>query len=167
MCERGSASNQSNGNATQLQVGEMQMKGSFFRGRFVCPECGSSQPEPNTSGKDQQPGNGTPRRYACAHCRFEIPVHLAERWGGISIEDARNEWRAVYRDASTAPQTLPQYETEYPDRHIPVGTLSHRSATRATRSRIKGKTRKTYSTEKSSVYGSSYSHAAAGLKSGE
>ncbi len=83
------------------------MKGSFFKGRFVCPERGSSQPEPNTSGKDQQPGNGTWRRYTCAHCRFEIPVHLAERWGGISIEDARNEWLAVYRDASTDPQTIP------------------------------------------------------------
>ncbi len=83
------------------------MKGSFFKGRFVCPECGSSQPEPNTWGKGQQGANGTRRRYTCAQCQFEIPVHLAERWGGISIEDARNEWRAVYRDASTAPQTLP------------------------------------------------------------
>jgi hypothetical protein len=83
------------------------MKSSFFKGRFVCPECGSSQAEPITSSKDKQPGSGTARRYTCPECQLEIPVHLAERWGGISIEDARNEWRAVYRPASTPAERHP------------------------------------------------------------
>ena len=34
----------------------------------------------------------------CAKCLFEIPIHLAERWGGISVEDAMKEWRDLYRD---------------------------------------------------------------------
>jgi transposase-like protein len=81
------------------------MKSRFFKGHFVCPECGSSEIEPNPSRKSQKSVNGFRRRCTCAHCRSEIPVHLAERWGGISIEDARNEWRAVYCDESTTLET--------------------------------------------------------------
>ncbi len=81
------------------------MKSSFFEGPFVCPECGSRQPEPTPAQDDQQPEDVIGRRYTCANCQSQIPVHLAQRWGGISIEDAKKEWREVYRDAATTFET--------------------------------------------------------------
>ncbi len=76
------------------------MKSSLFKGEFLCPECGSLHAEPEPPQNAQQPGNRIRWRRTCASCQLEIPVHLAERWGGISVEDARKEWREVYRDAS-------------------------------------------------------------------
>ena len=71
------------------------MRNRFFQGRFLCPECGSSQH--NSLHDPQKHENGRGRRYTCTICQFEIPVHLAERWGGISFEDAKREWQEVYR----------------------------------------------------------------------
>lgn len=72
------------------------MKSELLSGRFVCPECGSREAEP--TGKAFQKETGQRREYTCVSCRLEIPAHLAERWGGLSVEDARHEWREVYRD---------------------------------------------------------------------
>ena len=77
------------------------MKSAFFKGRFICPECGSAQAERNVSQEPQQYGAKNRRRYTCAKCHFEIPIHLAERWGGISVEDAMKEWRDLYRDQAS------------------------------------------------------------------
>ncbi len=81
------------------------MKSALFKGRFICPECGSAEAERNVSKEAQQHGDRIRRHYTCAKCHFEIPIHLAERWGGISIEDAMNEWRELYRDQAKAQET--------------------------------------------------------------
>ncbi len=65
--------------------------------QFLCPECGSQEPEPASMRTAQKCGTGVRRGVVCARCHFEIPVHLAERWGRSSAEDARREWREVYR----------------------------------------------------------------------
>lgn len=74
------------------------MKSALFKGRFVCPECGSAEPETSVDQAAQKHGTGKRRGMTCAKCLFEIPIHLAERWGGISVEDAMKEWRDLYRD---------------------------------------------------------------------
>jgi hypothetical protein len=28
---------------------------------------------------------------------LKIPLHLAERWGGISFKEAKKQWREIYR----------------------------------------------------------------------
>ena len=77
------------------------MKNAFFKGRFICPECGSAQAEQHVSRDAQERATIRRRRYTCATCHFEIPIHLAERWGGISVEDAMREWRDLYRDQAS------------------------------------------------------------------
>ncbi len=81
------------------------MKSAFFKGRFVCPECGSAEPEPGVSRDAPKQGSRKRRNWVCAKCHFEIPIHLAERWGGISVEDAMNEWRELYREAAKVHET--------------------------------------------------------------
>lgn len=74
------------------------MKSRFFKGPFICPECGSTQLGPVDLAELE---DGQRRVYTCATCNFEIPIFLAERWGGISVDDAMREWRQLYRaDAS-------------------------------------------------------------------
>jgi len=43
------------------------------------------------------PWSGILQRITCAQCHFVIPAHLAERWNGISVKQARQQWREVYR----------------------------------------------------------------------
>lgn len=72
-------------------------------GPFICPECGSLEGgvhmlvEPIHNPTD--PWTSVLQIDICAACGSEIPVHLAERWDGVSIEDARREWREIYKDA--------------------------------------------------------------------
>lgn len=73
------------------------------RGEFICPECGSREakgftmiePSPRSSGFWASVFS----TITCAECGREIPAHLAERWNGLSVEDARGKWREVYREA--------------------------------------------------------------------
>jgi hypothetical protein len=70
---------------------------------FICPECGSGEagivahisPDPRLIGTD--PWAGVLETIQCGNCRRNIPAHLAERWNGLSLEEARKEWRKVYR----------------------------------------------------------------------
>lgn len=73
------------------------MSTKYCKQKFLCPECGFGKPEPNSLQDAAKTADGAPRAYACAHCHFQIPAHLAERWGGITVEEARSEWRQVYR----------------------------------------------------------------------
>jgi hypothetical protein len=73
------------------------MKTTLWEEQFLCPECGSQEPAQTSPGDATKRGTGMRRCCVCADCHFEIPAHLAERWGRISVEDARSEWRAVYR----------------------------------------------------------------------
>jgi hypothetical protein len=66
--------------------------------QFICPECGSEECDPTNLNQASKRVPGLRRDLVCARCRFEIPAHLAERWGGISVEEARKEWRLVYRN---------------------------------------------------------------------
>ena len=70
------------------------------KGQFLCPECGSDEPAPTSLAEALKRGTGMRRGCVCARCHFEIPEHLAERWGEISVGEARKEWREVYRDIS-------------------------------------------------------------------
>ncbi len=71
------------------------MKISFTKGQLLCPECGAQQF--GLKNGENSRHRGVRRGYICPECHFEIPAHLAERWGGISVEDAQSEWRQVYR----------------------------------------------------------------------
>ena len=70
---------------------------------FICPECGSHE----TGGKthvstvpdERDPWSGVLVRIRCASCRAVIPAHLAERWDNVSLEEARKQWREIYRDS--------------------------------------------------------------------
>lgn len=74
---------------------------------FICPECGSKNADiatmisPNTPElpgyEDCKPWNGVLQTTQCAACDSTIPAHLAERWNGLSYEEAQQEWRDVYR----------------------------------------------------------------------
>jgi predicted RNA-binding Zn-ribbon protein involved in translation (DUF1610 family) len=81
------------------------MKTMFGKRMFVCPECGSQEVEPTSLVRAPKTRPGMPRGYVCAKCHFEIPAHLGERWGGISIQDARREWREVYRHIAESQRT--------------------------------------------------------------
>ena len=75
------------------------MKTNAFRIalRFICPECGSKDAQPPGIEAGLKKGHGLRYTLTCARCRWKIPAHLAERWGGLSIEAARQEWHHVYR----------------------------------------------------------------------
>jgi len=51
--------------------------------------------DPKTAPQD--PWNAVLQIIHCADCGRQVPAHLAERWNGLSMEDARREWRDVYR----------------------------------------------------------------------
>lgn len=71
---------------------------------FVCPECGSTHPATaRMIGRHSMPvGDSDPwaavlQVISCASCGCRIPAHLAERWDGRSVEQARREWAETYR----------------------------------------------------------------------
>lgn len=69
---------------------------------FICPECGSKDPGeelflekvPNNS---KDPWDSVLQQVQCLSCKCIIPVHLAERWNNISIEEAKKEWLGKYK----------------------------------------------------------------------
>ena len=71
------------------------------RNPFVCPGCGGSNPggiamvSPSPNADD--PWSDVLEIIECGDCHESIPAHLAERWDNQPIEDARREWREVYR----------------------------------------------------------------------
>ncbi len=80
------------------------MKERHIKVQFTCPECGWEQPLPvpidmGPWPRSQEPAK-TRREYLCRNCGFEVPVHLAECWGGISTAEARKEWLEIYRTLS-------------------------------------------------------------------
>jgi predicted RNA-binding Zn-ribbon protein involved in translation (DUF1610 family) len=74
------------------------MKPSHGQDKFICPECGSVEALPVSLRKAPRANPGPRREVVCARCGFEIPLHLAERWGGLSVAEAQKEWVEVYRD---------------------------------------------------------------------
>ena len=76
--------------------------------QFKCPECGATKvcefAFVETNFAESDPWNGVLQRCKCAQCGRIIPAHLAERWGGISYEDATTAWHTEFR--ATAPKRL-------------------------------------------------------------
>ena len=85
--------------------------------RFICPGCGSTDmpqcsfvsPAPPRRD-DPNPYSGVHYMEACAACLVWIPGHLAERWGGMTVEQAREEWQ---RDFAGSPYLERYDEREY------------------------------------------------------
>lgn len=84
------------------------MTESQERGPFICPECGSHQcgivsmvsrrPEIVPVTQKVDPWSEVLQIHTCADCGSDIPAHLSERWSGISIEEAQQQWQEVYRE---------------------------------------------------------------------
>jgi hypothetical protein len=72
-------------------------------GEFICPECGSLNAggtlHLSTVPDPEVPWSSVLKIIDCADCHRTIPAHLAERWDGLTIEAAQNEWREIYRDS--------------------------------------------------------------------
>jgi hypothetical protein len=68
---------------------------------FLCPECGgteiANQLSVETAYDPKVPWSHVLRVLICRSCRFEIPAHRGERWNDLGVEDARREWREIYR----------------------------------------------------------------------
>ncbi len=68
---------------------------------FICPECGSREASTvlmvETEPDAPEPWGSILQRIICGQCRSVIPAHLGERWDGISVEAARAEWVATYK----------------------------------------------------------------------
>jgi hypothetical protein len=75
-------------------------------GPFICPECGSRESAAvalvETVFSEGDPWSGVLEEIQCAKCGSVVPAHLAERWNGISAEQAADEWKRDYR--ATAPK---------------------------------------------------------------
>ena len=69
---------------------------------FLCPECSGEVPGMcemvETVFCEGDPWSAVLQRIHCAQCGSIIPAHLAERWKGISLQDAQREWVSIYRD---------------------------------------------------------------------
>lgn len=75
---------------------------------FKCPECGATEVSEfafvETIFAESDPWSEVLQRCKCGRCGRIIPAHLAERWDGISYEDAAKEWLSKFR--SPAPNAL-------------------------------------------------------------
>ncbi|MGO1121021.1 hypothetical protein ACTL6U_20135 [Rhodovibrionaceae bacterium A322] len=60
--------------------------------RFRCPHCGGR----DSLGLELRAGKNCQQQlHRCADCLQAIPRHLAERWLGLSYEEARQQWKGV------------------------------------------------------------------------
>jgi len=69
---------------------------------FLCPECGGNVPGvvmmvSPVLGQDN-PVSHVLEWISCEECGSNIPAHIAERWENQSIDEARKEWREIYKD---------------------------------------------------------------------
>ena len=75
---------------------------------FVCPNCGSSKcsrwafispvPFDDSDERAFSLWNVVQQTRTCGECGTAIPAHLAERWEGMTVEEAEEEWVRFYRD---------------------------------------------------------------------
>ena len=74
--------------------------------KFICPECGSQNDpdelfvskEPILGASDKKnPWDSVLQQMECISCNMVIPAHLGERWNNISIEQAQQEWKTIYK----------------------------------------------------------------------
>ena len=69
---------------------------------FICPNCGGRVPGDivniSTVGPTDDPWSKILQTTDCILCRHTIPAHLGERWEGMTVEEAKEEWVRLYRD---------------------------------------------------------------------
>lgn len=90
------------------QSSDGSVSGSGKGGPFICPECLCEtadstmlpSPDPSVRPEDRTAWYFVLQTIECGGCSMSIPAHLAERWGGISLEQAREEWRTIFRPSS-------------------------------------------------------------------
>ena len=88
--------------------GEFRVPPDLTAQPFICPNCGSSKcsgfvfvnPKPLSSSNEQTWSlwSMVQQVLTCGECEATIPAHLAERWEGMTVEEAKEEWARVYRD---------------------------------------------------------------------
>ncbi|MEE8241378.1 MAG: hypothetical protein V3R16_08915 [Nitrospirales bacterium] len=88
--------------------GEFRVPPDLTAQPFICPNCGSSKcsglmfvnPEPLSDSDEStwSPWNAVQQLHTCGECGTAIPAHLAERWEGMTVEEAKEEWARIYRD---------------------------------------------------------------------
>lgn len=72
-------------------------------GDFICPECGSHKTGEQEMINCRPPQAGDPpwgsvlEVVVCGECKRRIPAHIGYRRSGITYEEARRQWLAVYR----------------------------------------------------------------------
>ena len=68
---------------------------------FVCCECGSKNEgeimEVLPAQREGDPWSDVARRIRCADCGAILPLFLACRGPGVSLEEARARWASTYR----------------------------------------------------------------------
>ncbi len=83
--------------------GEYRVPPDLTAQPFICPNCRSSDcsglafvdPPCTFSGS---PWDSVFQLRFCGECGATIPAHLAERWEGMTVEEAEKEWERLYRD---------------------------------------------------------------------
>ncbi len=75
---------------------------------FICPNCRSSNcrglafVDPSWTfgigSPSKSPWDFVFQLRVCGDCGATIPAHLAERWEGMTVEEAEEKWKRVYRD---------------------------------------------------------------------
>lgn len=71
-------------------------------GSFICPECGHTESR-ETVYVSKTPSKNNPwssvlQIMTCGKCWSRIPAHIGERWDGMTEEEAKIEWKTVYRE---------------------------------------------------------------------
>ncbi|MBE0440389.1 MAG: hypothetical protein IBX57_11675 [Gammaproteobacteria bacterium] len=69
---------------------------------FLCPECGGDKAylakHVSIEFVPDDPVTHILEWIECKQCHSDIPAHIAERWNGLTVEQAKQEWRELYRD---------------------------------------------------------------------
>jgi len=60
--------------------------------KFICPAC-NSRKQPVIAHISPVPPNTITEMALCLDCNEDIPAHIAYRWDGMGIKQARREWK--------------------------------------------------------------------------
>ena len=70
---------------------------------FVCPECGGRKASERrfVDGPfdEADAWSGVLQQMRCDNCHSVIPAHLGERRDNLTVVEAQQEWRKIYRDS--------------------------------------------------------------------
>jgi transcription elongation factor Elf1 len=71
-------------------------------GSFICPECGHNESRETVhvtkTPRKSDPWSSVSQIMTCGKCWSRIPVHLGERWDDLSVDDAKVQWKTIYRE---------------------------------------------------------------------